>query len=88
LQENVSRKSRMETGVTLLVRLPNRSTYTSVSTITELIHRPCVMGTRDGAWTGVRYRGSGFLFWVRLAIEIVRIDRNHTDHIGSHFLVK
>jgi hypothetical protein len=47
-----------------------------------------VMGTRDGAWTGIRYRGSGFLFWVRLAIEIVRIDRNRTDHIGSHFLVK
>ena len=33
----------------------------------------CVMGTRDGAWTGVRYRGSGFLFWVRLAIGIIRI---------------
>ena len=47
-----------------------------------------VMGTRDGAWTGVRYRGSGFLFWVRLAIKIVRINRNRTDHIGSHFLVK
>jgi hypothetical protein len=47
-----------------------------------------VMGTRDGAWTGVRYHGSGFLFWVRLAIEIVRIDRNHTDRIGSYFLVK
>ena len=47
-----------------------------------------VMGTRDGAWTGVRCRRSGFLFWVRLVIEIVRIDRNRTDRIGSHFLVK
>jgi hypothetical protein len=46
------------------------------------------MGTRNSARTGVRCRGSGFLFWVRLAIEIVRIDRNRTDRIGSHFLVK
>jgi hypothetical protein len=27
------------------------------------------MGTRGGAWAGVRYRGSGFLFWVKLASE-------------------
>ena len=31
------------------------------------------MGTRDGAWTGVRCRGSSSLFWVKLAIGIVRI---------------
>jgi hypothetical protein len=31
------------------------------------------MGTRDSAWTGVRYRGSSFLFWVKLAIGIVWI---------------
>jgi hypothetical protein len=31
-----------------------------------------VMGTRDGAWTGVRCHGSSFLFWVKLAIGIVR----------------
>ena len=31
-----------------------------------------VMGTRDGAWTGIRYYRSSFLFWVKLAIGIVR----------------
>jgi hypothetical protein len=53
LQENVLRKSRIKTGITLLARLPNRSIYISisaarttetdlpcmlVSTITELIY--------------------------------------------------
>jgi hypothetical protein len=28
-----------------------------------------VMGTRDEAWTDVRCRGSGFLFWVMLTSE-------------------
>jgi hypothetical protein len=29
-----------------------------------------VMGTRDDVWADVRYRGSGFLFWVMLALEL------------------
>jgi hypothetical protein len=35
------------------------------------------MGTRDGAWTGIGYYRSSFLFWVKLAIGIIRIAWDH-----------